>query len=36
VANRVERLRASGNGQVPTVAALAWHLLQMNTLLDRP
>jgi DNA (cytosine-5)-methyltransferase 1 len=30
VANRVERLRASGNGQVPTVAALAWHLLHVR------
>jgi len=27
VANRVDRIRAIGNGQVPAVAALAWHLL---------
>lgn len=27
VANRVDRLRAIGNGQVPTVAALAWRVL---------
>ena len=27
VANRVDRLRAIGNGQVPAVAALAWRLL---------
>lgn len=27
VANRVGRLRAIGNGQVPSVAALAWHIL---------
>ncbi len=27
VANRVDRLKAIGNGQVPTVAALAWTLL---------
>ena len=27
VANRVDRLRALGNGQVPAVAALAWRLL---------
>ena len=36
VANRVERLRASGNGQVPTVAALAWNLLQMNANMEAP
>jgi len=30
VANRVDRLRAIGNGQVPTVAALAWRLLSVN------
>jgi DNA (cytosine-5)-methyltransferase 1 len=28
VANKVERLYASGNGQVPGVAALAWNLLR--------
>ena len=27
VANRVDRLKAVGNGQVPAVAALAWYLL---------
>ena len=27
VSNRVDRLRALGNGQVPAVAATAWHLL---------
>ena len=27
VADRVDRLRAIGNGQVPAVAALAWHVL---------
>jgi DNA (cytosine-5)-methyltransferase 1 len=27
VANRVDRLKAIGNGQVPAVAALAWRLL---------
>jgi hypothetical protein len=27
VAARVDRLRALGNGQVPSVAALAWRLL---------
>lgn len=27
MANRVERLKAIGNGQVPAVAAAAWHLL---------
>lgn len=30
VANRVERLRAIGNGQVPAVAALAWQLLTVG------
>jgi len=28
VANRVERLRATGNGQIPIVAATAWSLLK--------
>ena len=27
LANRVDRLRALGNGQVPAVAALAWSVL---------
>jgi hypothetical protein len=27
VANRVDRLRAIGNGQVPVVAATVWHYL---------
>ena len=27
VANRVDRLKAIGNGQVPAVAALAWKIL---------
>ena len=27
VANRVDRLKAIGNGQVPQVAALAWEIL---------
>jgi len=27
VANRVDRLKAIGNGQVPAVAALAWQIL---------
>jgi hypothetical protein len=27
VANRVDRLKAIGNGQVPAVAALAWRTL---------
>lgn len=27
VTDRVDRLRAIGNGQVPAVAALAWHTL---------
>jgi hypothetical protein len=27
VANRVDRLAATGNGQVPAVAALAWRIL---------
>jgi hypothetical protein len=27
VPNRVERLRAIGNGQVPATAALAWRIL---------
>ena len=30
MADRVERTRASGNGQVPAVAALAWRLLGPN------
>lgn len=28
VANRMDRLRALGNGQVPLVAATAWHILK--------
>jgi hypothetical protein len=32
VANRVDRLKAIGNGQVPLVAATAWHLLTRNLL----
>jgi DNA (cytosine-5)-methyltransferase 1 len=28
VANRVDRIRATGNGQVPAVAALAWRVLR--------
>lgn len=31
VANRVDRLRAIGNGQVPRVAAGAWRILTANT-----
>jgi hypothetical protein len=27
LANRVDRLRCIGNGQVPAVAALAWKIL---------
>jgi hypothetical protein len=30
VANRVDRLRAIGNGQVPIVAATAWRILTHN------
>lgn len=30
VANRVDRLRATGNGQVPLVAAAAWHILRQG------
>ena len=30
--NRVDRLKAIGNGQVPAVAALAWRILNKNTL----
>jgi hypothetical protein len=30
VANRVDRLRAIGNGQVPSVAALAWSILNQQ------
>jgi len=33
VADRVERTRAIGNGQVPRVAALAWRTLVENTCL---
>jgi DNA (cytosine-5)-methyltransferase 1 len=32
VANRVDRLRALGNGQVPAVAALAWRILNEGEL----
>lgn len=32
VANRVDRLRALGNGQVPAVAALAWEILTQGWL----
>ena len=31
VANRVDRLRCIGNGQVPAVAALAWRILSGKT-----
>lgn len=31
VANRMDRLKAIGNGQVPSVAALAWHLIGQQT-----
>ena len=31
MANRVDRLKAIGNGQVPAVAALAWQLLTQDT-----
>jgi len=31
LANRVDRLKAAGNGQVPQVAKLAWELLKANT-----
>jgi DNA (cytosine-5)-methyltransferase 1 len=31
VANRLERVRAVGNGQVPAVAALAWRILSSHT-----
>jgi hypothetical protein len=30
VANRVDRLKAIGNGQVPAVAARAWRILTEN------
>jgi hypothetical protein len=30
VANRVDRLKAIGNGQVPAVARLAWNVLTKN------
>jgi hypothetical protein len=30
VANRVDRLKAIGNGQVSAVAAIAWRILMMN------
>jgi hypothetical protein len=30
VADRVERTRAIGNGQVPAVAAMAWRILTHN------
>jgi hypothetical protein len=32
VANRVDRLRAIGNGQVPIVAATAWRILTANAI----
>lgn len=31
LAHRVDRLKATGNGQVPTVAAAAWRLLSQST-----
>jgi len=30
ISNRVDRLKALGNGQVPSVAALAWETLTGN------
>jgi hypothetical protein len=30
VADRVDRLKAIGNGQVPAVAALAWEILHLK------
>ena len=34
VANRMDRLRATGNGQVPAVAAAAWEILTSGALLN--
>jgi DNA (cytosine-5)-methyltransferase 1 len=31
VANRMERIKATGNGQIPAVAALAWRMLAWET-----
>ncbi len=36
IPNRVERLRAIGNGQVPAVAASAWKLLATNIATEKP
>lgn len=36
VANRVDRLKAIGNGQVPAVAATAWRLMQHDTSTEKP
>lgn len=36
VAARVDRLKAIGNGQVPSVASLAWNVLSNNISLDAP
>ena len=35
VPNRVDRLKAIGNGQVPAVVAAAWHILSRNGFLHR-
>lgn len=35
VADRVDRLRAAGNGQIPGVAAAAWRILTHNTRIHR-
>lgn len=35
VANRVDRLKAIGNGQVPRVAATAWRILTHNAIISR-
>ena len=36
VANRVDRLKALGNGQVPGVVAAAWRILTHNALAQGP